>query len=259
MAAYFIPSGRSIDKRMRKDSTLVAMADREYHTKVMGRIVRGAGGITPDIHMERRRSSSLYRQLEGWRTLNSRFFRFARQYQVLHPDVSPDFVADERILAEFRAFVDEDGFEYVSDLEVRLEQLQKELSDEDSDAVDALETSLESVDSGIERIEEHHWEDNAELLTWKLIFDIHEKAFGIEQAYAYDVTVDPQVLRAREILHGEESYLAWFEHAAIGEVDSTIASATDTTAVEVEGLVLESAPEAEEDSTQTRHKRFLRR
>ena len=49
VAAYFIPSGRSIDKRMRKDSTLVAMSDQEFKTLPLGRIVHGAGGITPDI------------------------------------------------------------------------------------------------------------------------------------------------------------------------------------------------------------------
>lgn len=239
MAAYFIPSGRSIDKRMRKDSTLVAMAEQEFRTQALGRIVHGAGGITPDIDMERRRTTSLYRQLEGWRTANSRFFRFARQYGVDHPDVEPDFVANDQTLAAFRTFADEDGFEYKSDLEIRLGQLQEELEEESVEPGDEMERSLAHVGEEIEQIEEHHWEEAAELIAWKLTFDIREKLFGIRQAHAYDATVDPQVLRAREILRDETEYLSWFKRSEIGEPGQQIASAGDTTAVEIEGVVMD--------------------
>ncbi len=242
MAAYFIPSGRSIDKRMRKDSTLVAMADQEYRTRVLGRQVRGAGGITPDIEMERRRSSRLYAQLSGWGRRstpfynNSRFFRFARQYPVHHPELAPDFVADEGTLEAFRGFVNVDGFQYMSDLETKLGQLREEVDDEGKHAMEAMDPSLKQVESEIDQIEEYHWRDNAELLTWKLTFDIREKAFGIEQAYAYDVTVDPQIQRAREILGSEVEYQAWFKRPEIGGAPA-IASATDTATVDMDGLV----------------------
>lgn len=242
MAAYFIPSGRSIDKRMRKDSTLVAMADQEYRTRTLGRQVRGAGGITPDIDMERRRSSRLYSQLSGWGRRgtaffnNSRFFRFSRQYPARHPDLSPDFVADEGTLLAFRDFVEADGFEYTSALETRLDELREEVDGEGDRAREAMDGSLKQVEGEIDQIEEFHWRDNAELLTWKLTFDIREKAFGIEQAYAYDVTVDPQIQRAREILGSEAEYQAWFERPEIGGVPA-IAAATDTGSVEADGLV----------------------
>ncbi|HJP33954.1 MAG TPA: S41 family peptidase [Candidatus Latescibacteria bacterium] len=262
MAAYFIPSGRSIDKRMRKDSTLVAMAEKEFHTQVLGRLVRGAGGITPDVDMERRRSTSLYRQLEGWRTYNSRFFRFAREYAVNHPDVQPDFIADQETLDEFRRFVDKDEFEYTSDLDVRLGQLRSEFEEEQEGELDeivvkahdddaragVLATSLEHVADEIEEIEEDHWLDNDELIAWKLTFDIREKAFGIVQAYAYDVTVNPQVLRAREILRDESEYLTWFQRSEIGDPGQPMASAGDTVAVEVEGIVRVEADEGGPDT-----------
>ena len=236
MAAYFIPSGRSIDKRMRKDSTLVAMAEQEFHTKMRGRIVHGAGGITPDINMERRRTTSLYRQLEGWRTRNSRFFSFAREFAVTHPDLNPDFIADDETLDEFRRFVDADGFEYSSDLEIRLGQLREELKQEGETPQAQMETSLHQVAEDIEEIEETHWADNAELIAWKMTFDVREKAFGIRHASAYDVTVDPQVLRSREILHDETEYEAWFQRSEIGEGPSEPMAVTGgTEAVDVEG------------------------
>ena len=244
MAAYFIPSGRSIDKRMRKDSTLVKMADQEYRTRILGRRVHGAGGITPDIEMERRRSSRLFAQLSGWGRRgsdffnNSRFFRFAREYPVQHPELTPEFVAGEGTLQAFRSFADADGFEYMSDLETKLEQLREEVDDEGNDTVEAMDGSLKQVEAEIDQIEEHHWKENAELLTWKLTFDIREKAFGIAQAHAYDVAVDPQIQRAREILGPGGGYDAWFERPEIGGAPA-IASATDTSAVEADGLVLD--------------------
>lgn len=244
MAAYFIPSGRSIDKRMRKDSTLVAMAEKEYRTRVLGRIVHGAGGITPDIDMDHRRSTSLYRQLEGWRTANSRFFRFARQYRVSHPEVAPDFIADDETLAEFRAFADADSFEYKSDLEIRLGQLREELEEEGDAPQAKMETSLSKVASDIEEIEEDHWQDSGSLIEWKLTFDILEKLCGIRHATAYDVTVDPQILRARDILHDETDYLTWFQRSEIGEPSEAMAAAGGTDAVDVEGVVMGQGDDA---------------
>lgn len=232
MAAYFIPSGRSIDKRMRKDSTLVAMADKEYRTMTLGRIVHGAGGITPDIAMDRRRSTPLYRQLEGWRTLNSRFFSFARQYPLKHRDLRPDFMADERTTQEFHDFAVADGFDYVSDLEVSLEQLREELAAEAADH--DVSQPLDRVKAGIDAIERGHWKDDEELLTWKLTFDIREKAFGIESAYAYDALVDPQVLRARRVLADSAEYASWFQRKEIGTSDEAIAAAGDTAAIELD-------------------------
>ena len=242
MAAYFIPSGRSIDKRMRKDSTLVRMAEQEYRTRLLGRRVRGAGGITPDIEMQRRRSSRLYAQLSGWGGRgtpffnNSRFFRFSRRYTAGNPDLSPDFVADESTLQAFRDFVDADGFEYMSDLETKLDQLREEVDGEGANAIEAMKPSLKQAQTEIDLIEEHHWDDGAELLTWKLTFDIREKAFGIEQAHAYDVTVDPQIQRAREILGSPVDYQAWFDRSEIGGAPA-VASRADTSAVEGDGLV----------------------
>ena len=243
MAAYFIPSGRSIDKRMRKDSTLVAMAQQEFRTQNLGRIVHGAGGITPDIDMERRKSTPLYRQLEGWGTLNSRFFRFARQYSATHPDVQPDFIAGQETLDEFRRFVDEDGFEYTSNLEVRLGQLSDEVEEEGDAPHPEIEASLDRLSHGIEAIEENHWMANDELISWKLTFDIREKAFGIVQAFAYDTTVNPQILRAREMLRDETGYLTWFQRSEIGGPSAPLVSTGDTDDAEIEGIVMDGSPE----------------
>ena len=233
MAAYFIPSGRSIDKRMRKDSTLVAMAEQDFYTRVLNRRVRGAGGIEPDIVAEGRKANNLYGQLDGWRTRDNKFFRFARQFPVDHPDLSPDFVADEEVVAQFRRFLEDSDFDYLSEMERRLNQLAEEAAEEE--VADRLEDELEELEVKIDEFEEKHWGANAELLVWKLTHDIREKAFGIRSAHAYDTTVNPQILRAREVIADPEEYASWFQKPVIGTPDEIALAATaDTSAVEVE-------------------------
>ena len=227
MAAYFIPSGRSIDKRMRKDSTLVALADKVFYTKTLGRIVHGAGGVLPDIPMESRRRTRLYSQLEGWRTWDSKLFRFTRQYHLEHPDITQDFVADDKTMRTFRQFVDSQEFEYVSDIEKTLDGLSERLEQEN--ALDELKKPIRRLREEIAEIEETHWADNEDLLTWKLTFDILEKNLGLWYAYRYDVTEDPQIQRAREILSDPEEYESYFRRAEVGVIDGEpVAAASDS-------------------------------
>jgi len=231
IGAYFIPSGRSIDKRMRKDSTLLALSSKKFRTRIRNRIVRGGRGITPDIATSHRRRTPLFAQLAGWRTLNSQFFRFARQASVNHPDLTPDFVADDRILDEFRRFAKQREFDYLSDLEFQLKRLEVRVVKEEE--MEKLGKPLQRLKEEIDEIEEKHWAANEEIIKWKLSFDILEKAFGLGAAYAYDAGVDPQILKAREVLGDPVEYESWFQRLEIGVADEdVIAAATDTSNLE---------------------------
>ena len=222
IAAYFIPSGRSIDRRMRKDSTLVTPPDKEFRTLVLNRLVRGAGGITPDISMEGRRRTPLYNQLSGRRSLDSKFFRFSRQYHLEHPGIQDQFVADKKALKKFRRFLEDEEFEYVSNLETRLSQLEEMLVEEEEDQ--RVRRPMGRLKDEIEEIEEKHWTEAEELVKWRLTFDILEKNLGIEVAYAYDATVDPQILHATEILSEPLQYESWFQRKEIGVPDDHLAA-----------------------------------
>ena len=231
VAAYFIPSGRSIDKRMRKDSTLVALSSKEFRTKTLGRIVRGADGITPDIVMDSRRRTNLFSQLAGWQTQDNKFFRFSRQYHLDSPDLTPDFVADEQVLDEFREFVEDLEFEYVSSLEARLEQFEGMLSEEDNEA--KVDKPIKRLKEEIEKIEGKHWEADAEIIGWRLTYDTLDKNFGIEAAHAYNVTVDNQIQRSLEILSDSDEYNSWLSRPEVGLSDDDItASSLDSTAAD---------------------------
>ena len=220
MAAWHTPSGRSIDKRMRKDSTLVRGYDKEFKTLLLERIVRGGGGITPDIEVLGRSPSRsggrLYRQLNGFYSLNNQFFYYAREHRLKYPDLTPDFVVGPGDLAAFRAFTTDRGFDYISELEARVEELDTVAEGEE---YNQLAKPLGHLIDEIDKIEEKHWQENEELIAWRLTFDILEKAFGQQVAEAYNVTVDPQVLEARRIIADPSEYQMWFDKGEIGVLE----------------------------------------
>lgn len=220
MAAWHTPSGRSIDKRMRKDSTLVRGYDKAFKTLLLERIVRGGGGIVPDIEVPGRipgRSGSrLYGQLIGLYTLNNQFFYYAREHRLHYPELTPDFVAGPENLAAFRTFAENREFDYISELEAQIEELDKVA---ESEEYHQLAKPLGHLIDEIDKIEEKHWQENEELIAWRLTFDILEKAFGEQVAEAYNVTVDPQVLEARRIIADPSQYQMWFDKGEIGVLE----------------------------------------
>jgi carboxyl-terminal processing protease len=230
MAAWHTPSGRSIDRRMRKDSTLTWESPTSYTTRVLGRTVHGGGGITPDVPAQGRKATPLFHQLNGWQSLNSQFFYFARQYHLQHPRVTAVFRADDAVLQQFRTFAAERGFDYVSEAEAPLGDLRGKVA-QDSGFV-RLERPLTRLLAEIDRMEEDDWRENAPLLEWKLTYDILEKNLGVRAALTYDVTVDPQIIQARRILASPAEYASWFARPEIGAAADSLAR--DDAAVEME-------------------------
>ncbi len=221
MAAWHTPAGRSIDKRMRKDSTLVSDPSTVYKTRILERIVRGGGGIEPDIKGSTRKGNRLWWQLSGFSSFNNQFFYYARQYQVTHPELTSDFRADEKTLKEFRSFAEARDFEYVSEAEAHVHELEEVAKGDD---FKELEKPIKNLIDKIDKVEEGHWKENEELILWRLNYAILEKAFGVKQAEAYNVTVDPQVGEARVILADPATYEQWFQVEEVGvDSDSSVA------------------------------------
>ena len=156
------------------------------------------------------------RQLSGFYSFNNQFFYYAREHRLNYPDLTPDFVVGPADLAAFRAFAENRGFDYISELEAQVEELDKVAEGEE---YDQLAKPLSHLSDEIEKIEEKHWQENEELIAWRLTFDILEKAFGNQVAEAHNVTVDPQVLEARRIIADPSEYQMWFDKREIGMLE----------------------------------------
>ncbi len=109
-ARYYTPSGRSIDRTLRDDFyEMDAFAD---------------WGIEPDISVEPHQfDGQLMANLEN----GSWFFKFAVDY-TLEYDVSDDFWPDEEVIALYRTYLDESGFEWTeTEFEQSLDYIERAL------------------------------------------------------------------------------------------------------------------------------------
>ena len=118
---------------------------------------------------------------------------------------------------KFRKFVRQQNFEYISEAEAHLGELEKIAR---KDEYKKIEKTVNKLKKDIDKIEEQHWRDNEELILWKLTYDILKKSNGLKAAYAYDTTVDPVLNRARSILMEPPAYEQWFLKAEIGLQDN---------------------------------------
>ncbi|MEO0052174.1 MAG: S41 family peptidase [candidate division WOR-3 bacterium] len=104
-AYWYTPSGRCINRQQETSGVVIKVesqgAPRSYRT--LGRLKRplyGEGGIAPDIYVPPEKIAGL-----AARVPTGSYFDFATEYANSHPDLTMDFVADERILEEFKQYL----------------------------------------------------------------------------------------------------------------------------------------------------------
>ncbi len=141
-AKYYTPSGRSIQRDYShiEDylfSREVPEEEREVKYTAKGRVVLGQGGIDPDYEV-----SFSYKNITARLLLNGAFFRYARQLTSGETPLGSksswrsqmldsDFTVDERILDDFKAYLEKLKFEYKEkDFEEALDQIKRELERE---------------------------------------------------------------------------------------------------------------------------------
>jgi carboxyl-terminal processing protease len=207
-AAYKLPSGRYIDRRLRADSTLVEQEVESFTTKIKGRKVYSHAGLEPDIEIDARQTSVLFGQLDGAADGNDRFFSFARGLGLQ----TGARLGDESLDA-FRAAAVADGFDYLSLLERRLKQLQERATDSEKEE---LEDSIKRLEKDVAKREERHWRDAASQIEWKLNFMALAMHEGVAAALAFDLESDPQVAKAKEVLETAGHYEEVFNKPSVG-------------------------------------------
>lgn len=134
VSKYYIPSGRLIQEidYSQKDEDgnpkhTVDTTAQQYFT-AHGRVVKGGGGITPDIVIEPKKASRLAYNIvrDYWA------FDYAVKYTSEHPTIpaAEDFKITDEIFNDFKTFIDPSKFEYDKVCEKSLEELKKTAEDE---------------------------------------------------------------------------------------------------------------------------------
>jgi carboxyl-terminal processing protease len=117
---YYTPSGRLIQRNYNNVSlydyyyvrnTAAQPKDKsnlEVKLTDSGRTVYGGGGITPDEAITNLKSNRFQETL----LQNYAFFNFSKRYLASHSTVGKDFVVDDSVMQEFKAFLKSKNIEY---------------------------------------------------------------------------------------------------------------------------------------------------
>jgi carboxyl-terminal processing protease len=130
-AKYYTPSGRSIQKINYSQSNKVfdhgsQLLKKEFKTD-NARPVMSAGGITPDSSVSNDSKSALVQRLYA----NGLFFEFATH--IYNENTNAVNLSDHNLSSEFKSFLKNRKFEFVSPAEKLLEQLKKTIETENLD------------------------------------------------------------------------------------------------------------------------------
>ena len=218
-AKYYIPSGRLIQKERESKNNLTEdtmdvgaqsrqgeMPPQVYYTK-NGRIVYGGGGIVPDIIIPDPVFPRLIQQL----LQGGYFFDFAVRFASVQQDISENFRADERVLKEFKDFLESRGFEYKTSSESELEKLEETIEEEEKSTPgarfsDDTKEILNRLSSLLRKRKESEFEKDKEFLKWQIEEAVLTKEFGSSTRYKVWARYQEQIKKAIEILKDEEKY-----------------------------------------------------
>jgi len=212
-AKYYVPSGRCIQKPEKQaknhpgdvaasdeetDSIKVAEEKEIFYTNG-GRVVYGGGGIVPDIEIP----AETWEPIEINLYRNSMFFNFAVDYVAKNPDVKPTLEVTDDILNQFKTFIKEKEFDYVSSLEASIESLEETINKEEK--FDLFAGMLDSLRAVAAEEKEKDFDRSKDYIGKTIKRDIVAAIAGERGVYEEIVLKDdPGVKKAIEILGSNE-------------------------------------------------------
>ena len=213
IAKYYIPSGRCIQKpeKSKRNQALLSSEDEDsltdeskeeevYHTNG-GREVYGGGGIVPDIIIEEENLKPIEIDMER----KQLFFDFAVRYISQHEDLNRDFEVDEKVISEFKDFIEEKEFTYSPPLELSLKELEKNITN--SKDKDTFEQILKELKTVIQKSKEDDFKNSLDYIKKAIKRDVLYSLYG-EKGYYEEIVLktDPAVKKALKILSDKGKY-----------------------------------------------------
>lgn len=214
IAKYYIPSGRCIQKPEKSKKNLALASSDEgadstktdstqneiFHTNG-GRVVYGGGGIVPDIVMPAEKFKPIETDLERQQL----FFDFAVRYISQHKDLPRDFEVDDKMISDFRDFLKEKNFTYLNQVEVSLQDLQKNINAEKDK--DSFAPALAELKKVIQKSKENDFDNSLDYIKKAIKRDLLYSLYG-EKAYYEGILLktDPAVKKAIDILSNKSEY-----------------------------------------------------
>jgi carboxyl-terminal processing protease len=200
---YYIPSGRSIQKRKFIDEELMAntdsSADSLYQTKA-GRTVLGGGGISPDIVVKDEGSYPLAASI----LRNGGYFRFVQQSSDQYASIDA-VVSDKNLMKNFHTFIKDSDIKGYVDGQEDLDKAKEKLSKEDKENI-FLKNAFSVIERQIDKNQSEMFEDENDVIRRMILGEFAFYYNGNDGKYELYLKEDKVVIKALEVLMDDSIY-----------------------------------------------------
>ena len=200
---YYIPSGRSIQKRKFIDEELMAntdsSADSLYQTKA-GRTVLGGGGISPDIVVKDEGSYPLAASI----LRNGGYFRFVQQSSDQYASIDA-VVSDKNLMKNFHTFIKDSDIKGYVDGQEDLDKAKEKLSKEDKENI-FLKNAFSVIERQIDKNQSEMFEDENDVIRRLILGEFAFYYNGNDGKYELYLKEDKVVIKALEVLMDDSIY-----------------------------------------------------
>jgi len=200
---YFIPSGRSIQKRDFIDEDLVANSEADsdslFQTK-SGRKVSGGGGIFPDIEVKDEGEYPLASAI----LRNGAYFKFVQQNSAKYSSIE-EVQKDEELMIDFEKYIIENKIYGYVDGQDDLEKAKEKLSKNEEKNL-FINNAFSVIEKQIEKTQSTMFENEKNLIQRMIVGEFAFFYNGYDGRYKVYLKDDKVVLKAIDILENQGTY-----------------------------------------------------
>ncbi|EDM45317.1 C-terminal processing peptidase, tail-specific protease [unidentified eubacterium SCB49] len=207
ISRYYTPSGRCIQAldywNRDENGDPIRVDSKEYNafkTKG-GRTVYDGGGILPDVELE----TAVFSPITTALLKDNAIFDYATEYYYKHPMTDWNgYEFSDADFQDFLGFLKRNDFEYETDTEKKFEEALRRADDDDlkDEISSSYNTLMTQIDAAKERKITKRKVEIKSLLTDEIL----KRYFYAEGLYDYQLTHNPEILKAIEILNDEKQY-----------------------------------------------------
>ena len=203
-AKYYTPSGRCIQRiDYSKDNQVIPDPDslkKDIFSTDNKRVVYSAGGITPDTLVKNPTISNLLKDLLA----KGIIFNFADKYYYQNVGIDFDKISDKDIMAELKKYLSDSNYEYVSDVEKKINEIQKDL--EENHNAKNISKTLDQLNSEIKEIFEVEFAESSDEILADLKIELAHRYLGNEGGIKEGLKFDKQFNTALTLFNDEKNY-----------------------------------------------------
>jgi carboxyl-terminal processing protease len=171
---------------------------RAFKTKG-GRTVRDRHGIEPDVIIDATEPGELEEALQR----RAAFFFYANHFAAEHDAIASDYRATDATLTDFQAWLETENFDYRTDGEQSVTQLQEEFA---AIGYDDVQDEIAALRSAVHAEKQSDFQRHATELKHHLQEEILARYVTESEQIRAELGYDPQVQRAVSLLRNDDSY-----------------------------------------------------